>query len=202
MSRSANIVDSWSASEYNKTASFVYSTENTAPVLTLLDPRFGDKIIDFGCGSGQVTLELSKVVSDAGFVVGVDSSQSMAGIIVLSIHGLLVSHRRFQIDKAKENGLKEAYVQDIQALDDGFASELLAKRGRFDKVFSSAVLHWCKRDPVGVIRSARKVLKPGGLFAAEFGGWGNCIGRREPSVSPRSHLTIPRRSLCSALGLA
>ena len=183
MSPSVKIVDTWSASEYNKTASFVYSAENTAPIFKLLDPKVGDRIIDFGCGSGEVALELSKVVSDVGFVVGVDSSQSMVGIIVLSIQGLPVSHRRLQIDKAKENGLKEAYVRDIQALDDEFVSELLAKRGRFDKVVSSSALHWCKRDPAGVIRSARKVLKPGGLFAAEFGGWGHLIGKRErPSV--------------------
>jgi ubiquinone/menaquinone biosynthesis C-methylase UbiE len=76
---SARVTDSWSAPEYNKIASFVYSAENTAPVLALLDPKAGDKIIDFGCGSGQVTLELSKVVADVGIVVGVDSSQSMVG---------------------------------------------------------------------------------------------------------------------------
>jgi SAM-dependent methyltransferase len=82
-----------------------------------------------------------------------------------------------QIDKAKENGLENVYVQDIQSLNDEFASGLLVKHGEFDKVFSNAALHWCKRDPVGVIRSAKKVLKPGGTFAAEFGGWGNCTGR-------------------------
>ena len=88
-----------------------------------------------------------------------------------------------QVGKAKESGLENVYVQDIQALDDEFASELLARHGLFDKVFSNAVLHWCKRDPVGVIRSVKKVLKPGGLFAAEFGGWGNLIGRtKHPSL--------------------
>lgn len=81
---SARVIDTWSASEYNKTASFVYSTENTAPVLALLDPKLGDKIIDFGCGSGQVTLQLSKVVTDVGIIVGVDSSQSMVGAIDFS----------------------------------------------------------------------------------------------------------------------
>jgi len=58
------------------------------------------------------------------------------------------------------------------------AYELLVKHGQFDKVFSNAALHWCKQDPVGVIRSVKKVLKPGGVFAAEFGGWGNCVGVR------------------------
>jgi len=153
----ARPADRWSASEYNKTAPYVYSTENTAPIIALLDPKPGEKIIDFGCGTGEVTLKLTEVVTDAGLVVGIDSSQSM-------------------IDKAKENGLGNAHVQDIQALDDEFVSRLAAEHGLFDKVFSNAVLHWCKRDPVGAIRSVKKVLKPGGIFAAELGGWGNCIG--------------------------
>lgn len=80
-------VDIWSASEYNNIASFVYSTEYTAPILTLLDPRPGEKIIDFGCGSGDVTLKISKVVTNAGLVVGIDSSQSMVNIIVFSAKG-------------------------------------------------------------------------------------------------------------------
>lgn len=78
-----------------------------------------------------------------------------------------------------------AHVQDIQALDDKFVSRLVADHGLFDKVFSNAVLHWCKQDPVGAVRGVNKVLKPGGIFAAEFGGWGNCIG---PSLTkPRGH---------------
>ena len=62
-------------------------------------------------------------------------------------------------------------------------SELLDRHGRFDKVFSNATLHWCKREPVGVIRNVKKVLKPDGLFVAEFGGWGNCTGRVTPPSS-------------------
>ena len=82
---SVKTVGTWSASEYNKTAPFVYSTEHTAQILALLDPKPGDKIIDFGCGSGEVTLKLSEVVSDVGIVVGVDSSQNMASTFALSV---------------------------------------------------------------------------------------------------------------------
>ena len=67
----------YSADSYNKTASFVYSDAYTAPVLSLLDPKPDERIIDFGCGSGEVTLELAKAVGQGGLVVGVDASESM-----------------------------------------------------------------------------------------------------------------------------
>ena len=51
-------------------------------------------------------------------------------------------------------------------------------RGGFDAVFSNATLHWCKRDPAGVLQSAKSVLKPGGRFAAELGGFMNVVGVR------------------------
>src|SRR6266446_3474268 len=78
----------WSASLYNKTASFVYSTTYTAPVLELLSAQSGERILDLGCGSGELTLVLQDVVGqkDGGLVVGIDFSESM-----VSAHRL-VSH--------------------------------------------------------------------------------------------------------------
>lgn len=74
--------DTWSAQKYNNVASFVYSPKYTSAVLTLLDAKPGEHIIDFGCGSGEVTLELQKIVGETGKVVGVDASQSMVCSIV------------------------------------------------------------------------------------------------------------------------
>lgn len=45
--------------------------------------------------------------------------------------------------------------------------------GKCDKIFSNAALHWCSRDPLSVLVNARKILKVGGLFVAEMGGYGN-----------------------------
>lgn len=47
---------------------------------------------------------------------------------------------------------------------------------KFDAVFSNATLHWCKRDPKGVLDSAKSVLKKGGRLVIEMGGYMNCIG--------------------------
>jgi ubiquinone/menaquinone biosynthesis C-methylase UbiE len=69
----------WSAQLYNRTASFVYSAANTAPVLDLLNARPGERILDVGCGSGEITMLLQDIVEKApgGLVVGMDASQSM-----------------------------------------------------------------------------------------------------------------------------
>ncbi|TFK70363.1 S-adenosyl-L-methionine-dependent methyltransferase [Pluteus cervinus] len=149
----------WSASLYNRTATFVYSQAFTAPVLELLAPKPGERIIDFGCGSGEVTLQINRVVEQkpGGITVGVDLSESL-------------------LAKAKANGLRHAYVGDIQALDP--SRDIPGHEEKFDAVFSNAALHWCRQNPPGVLQSAKAVLKPGGRLVAEMGGFMNCIGVR------------------------
>lgn len=69
----------WSATLYNKAASFVYFPVNTNPILGLLDARPGERMLDVGCGSGEMTLLLQGIVEQlpGGLVVGADKSQSM-----------------------------------------------------------------------------------------------------------------------------
>ncbi|CAA7260979.1 unnamed protein product [Cyclocybe aegerita] len=149
----------WSASQYNKTASFVYSSAYTSPVLDLLAAKPGERILDLGCGSGEVTIVLQKLVEQAegGVVVGTDYSESM-------------------INKAKGNGIKHVFVADAQELELPQDNPSIPRE--FDAVFSNAVLHWCKRNPSGVLDGMRKVLKPGGRIAVEMGGFMNVIGIR------------------------
>ncbi|KAF9463006.1 S-adenosyl-L-methionine-dependent methyltransferase [Collybia nuda] len=149
----------WSASLYNKSAPFVYSPAFTAPVLELLAAQPGERIVDFGCGSGEVTLEIKRIVeqSEGGVVVGVDYSESM-------------------ITQAKINGLQYAYVADIQVPDP--MRDIPEAQEKFDVVFSNAALHWCKGNPAGVLANAKSVLKKGGRLVGEMGGFMNCIGVR------------------------
>ena len=88
----------------------------------------------------------------------------------------------FQIAKAKDNGLRYAFVGDAHDLvvPEEYGP-LLGGGGNeggsgFDAVFSNATLHWCKRDPLAVLRCARRVLKPSGRIVGEMGGFMNCIG--------------------------
>ncbi|KAF8208602.1 S-adenosyl-L-methionine-dependent methyltransferase [Mycena galopus ATCC 62051] len=152
----------WSASLYNKSAAFVYSPAFTAPVLDLLSVQPGEKIIDLGCGSGEVTVVIDEIVKQApgGLVVAVDYSESM-------------------IAKAKEAGLAHAFVSDIQNLDIPMAAFNHNDAAfKFDAAFSNATFHWCKRDPAGVLESIKKILKPAGRLVVEMGGAMNCIGIR------------------------
>ncbi len=63
---------------YNKHADFVYSAKFTSPVLDLLGAKPGEKIIDLGCGTGELTETLLNAVGEQGEVWGVDSSENMA----------------------------------------------------------------------------------------------------------------------------
>ncbi|KAF8755257.1 S-adenosyl-L-methionine-dependent methyltransferase [Rhizoctonia solani] len=146
--------DSWSASQYNKNAAFVYSDAYTQPILELLSLKPGERILDMGCGTGELTCRLREAVGQDGMIVGIDSSQNM-------------------LERAKANGVENIFCPDIQSLTMLDRFESLART--FDAVFTNATLHWCKRDPLGVVQAAKRTLKPGGRFVGEFGGYLNCV---------------------------
>lgn len=86
----------WDAGEYARSAAFVPAMG--APVMDLLAPRRGERILDLGCGDGVLT---QKISATGAVVVGVDGSHEM-------------------IAAARERGL-DAHVMDGQAL--GFGPE-------------------------------------------------------------------------------
>jgi ubiquinone/menaquinone biosynthesis C-methylase UbiE len=67
----------YSASNYNQTAAFVYSAEYTTPILSLLKPSIGERIVDFGCGTGELTLQIQEAVGASGLTVGIDYNNDM-----------------------------------------------------------------------------------------------------------------------------
>lgn len=62
----------WSAADYAANAHFVPALGQ--PVLDLLQPQAGERILDLGCGDGVLT---EKLVALGAHVVGIDSSQDM-----------------------------------------------------------------------------------------------------------------------------
>ncbi|BGP36076.1 hypothetical protein JCM10296v2_007928 [Rhodotorula toruloides] len=161
-----SIDDKWSAQRYNTNANFVYSSQYTSPTLDLLAPRPGERILDLGCGSGDLTIDsLLPAVLPGGSIVGLDSSSSL-------------------LSKARENlspssSLPEADKANLSWIEcDGHDLASLGKDGQFDAVFSNAALHWMKRDPQKVVDGVHGLLESGGRFVGEMGGALNMVGVR------------------------
>ena len=62
----------WNAAKYGRDASFVSQLGN--PVLQLLAPQSGEKILDLGCGDGDLTLQIQNCGCE---ILGIDSSADM-----------------------------------------------------------------------------------------------------------------------------
>lgn len=102
--------DNWDSSLYDDRHSFVWRAG--ASLVDLLDPAFGQRILDLGCGTGHLT---AKIAESGATVVGLDSSTSM-------------------IAQARQNFPKLTFaLADAR----GFRFE-----EPFDAVFSNAALHW------------------------------------------------------------
>jgi trans-aconitate methyltransferase len=95
---------------YEARHSFVWNYG--ADMLPLLAPSLGERILDLGCGPGQLT---AKIAEAGATVVGIDSSPEMIG-------------------QARQN-----YPQLQFKLAD---ATRFSFEERFDAVFSNAVLHW------------------------------------------------------------
>lgn len=103
----------WDPKRYEERARFV--GEGGRPLVELLSPRPGERILDLGCGTGKLTHALA---SASASVLGVDASKDM-------------------IAEARA-----AYPELDFALERG---EALPYDGEFDAIFSNAALHWMPR---------------------------------------------------------
>lgn len=101
---------SWNPELYEARHGFVWQFGKG--VVELLDPQPGEKILDLGCGTGQLT---QKIADHKAEVIGLDVSPEMIG-------------------QARQNFPHLRFV-----LQDATAMQF---EGEFDAVFSNAALHW------------------------------------------------------------
>jgi len=105
--------DSWNANLYDTKHSFISNYGND--LIELLTPKEGEKILDLGCGTGDLANRISAEGAD---VVGVDQSTNMVGQAL-----------------SKYPEIK-FIVGDATSLD---------YKDEFNAVLSNAVLHWIKQ---------------------------------------------------------
>jgi trans-aconitate methyltransferase len=101
---------SWNASEYQNRYSFVWQA--AGDLIGLLSPQPGERILDLGCGPGQLT---ARIAESGATVVGIDRSEAM-------------------IAQARAN----YPLLDLRVAD---ATNFYVD-APVDAVFSNAVLHW------------------------------------------------------------
>ena len=105
----------------------------------------GEKILDFGCGTGSMAEKMAQYLGPEGRVVGFDIGEEM----------LEQAYRRQQKDP------RLSFHR--QRIDDPLPEPF---HGQFDRVFISFVLHGFEQpDRLLIIDNAYKALRPGGIFS-------------------------------------
>ncbi len=121
----------WDSSLYEDRHSFVWKAG--AGVFDLLDPKPGERILDLGCGTGQLTAQIAERGAE---VVGLDSSPAM-------------------VAQARQNYPKMKFM-----LAD---ARTFTVEGQFDAVFSNATLHWVLEPEAAILSMSQALRPGGRL---------------------------------------
>jgi SAM-dependent methyltransferase len=120
---------SWDPDAYARNARFV--SDLGAPVLELLAPRAGERILDLGCGDGALTKKLADLGCD---VVGVDSSApQIEAARRLGLDARVVDGERLTFDAEFDAVFSNAAIHWMHPPDDVVAGvwRALKPGGRF-----------------------------------------------------------------------
>ena len=152
----------WNPAKYERAAGFVAGELGTDLVDWVGPGKFAARrVLDLGCGDGDLSRRL---IAKGAKLFGIDSSPEM-------------------VAAARERGV-QAQVYDARDVGDIAAGAFPTEKADFDMVFTNATLHWvAEKDRV--VAGVRRVLKPGGVFAGEFGGAG-CVAMIQDAVREAS----------------
>ena len=154
----------WDAGAYDRLP--IPMTRWGTVVVSWLDLEGDERVLDAGCGTGQVTERLLERLPD-GEVVALDGSPSM-------------------IDQARERLGEDRVRYVVHDLLDPIPIEPV------DAVLSTATFHWVP-DHDRLFANLAEVLEPGGQLAAPCGGAGNAAERLPCGVIDYVRLNIRAR---------
>jgi trans-aconitate 2-methyltransferase len=137
----------WDAEEYRTSSS--NQKKWALELLAKLDLKGSERVLDIGCGDGEITAAIARRVP-GGSAVGIDSSRDMVDL----------ASKNYPPDRCPNISF---ILQDAREID--FDEE-------FDAVFSNACLHWVI-DHQPVLTGIGRCLKPRGRMLLQMGGKGN-----------------------------
>jgi len=123
------IAQTWDPEKYAQNARFV--SDLGAPVVELLAPKAGEKILDLGCGDGALTIKLAGLGCD---VIGVDSSApQIEGSRRLGLDARVADGERLNFGPEFDAVFSNAAIHWMKRADDVIAGvwQALKPGGRF-----------------------------------------------------------------------
>ena len=123
----------------------IFQQEWGNKLISELNLKGNEDILDLGCGNGLLTAKLAKLVPN-GNVIGVDASEGM-----------------IKVAKEKEENNLKFLLMDINQIDLNL---------QFDFIFSNATLHWIKNHKQ-LWTNIHKLLNPNGFVRFNFAADGN-----------------------------
>ena len=123
----------------------IFQQEWGNKLISELNLKGNEDILDLGCGNGLLTANLARLVPN-GNVIGVDASEGM-----------------IEVAKEKEENNLKFLLMDLNEID---------LNRQFDFIFSNATLHWIK-DHNQLWTKIHKLLNPNGFVRFNFAADGN-----------------------------
>ena len=170
------------ASGVNQSNASLYSTSSSVQYqagcrfVDTLDLKVGAKVLDMGCGTGELTKYIAKQVGDCGKVIGIDPDDARVKLAQENMK--TVSNASFHVGNS----------------DLGF---LNVYRAYFDLYYSNHVYHWLNKEEKAVyVKVAFQSLKPGGLIAVQ------CLTRPDDDIDNRLIESALGRSVSAKIHFA
>ena len=145
----ASLYSTLSSAQYNMGCSF----------LETLNIKLVKKVLDMGCGTGELTRYMAEKVGDFGEVVGIDPDHARVKLAQENMK--MVSNASFLVGTSVSKFLNDN--QDY-----------------YDLHFSNHAYHWLSnKDKASYVKVAFRCLKPGGLIAIQ------CIAEPDDDIDKR-----------------
>eukprot|EP00455_Lapot_gusevi_P025993 TRINITY_DN2743_c0_g1_i2.p1 TRINITY_DN2743_c0_g1~~TRINITY_DN2743_c0_g1_i2.p1 ORF type:complete len:305 (-),score=29.10 TRINITY_DN2743_c0_g1_i2:71-985(-) len=135
------------AEKYSSLA--IWQRKQGLALVDLADLHEGEHVLDVGCGTGELTLEIARRVSPSGFVLGVDNDESR------------ISHCLTHIGSAVASSDMKLNIDFQVCPAETVALALPDRAASFDCIFLNHVIHWIK-DKERALHQFFRLLRPGG----------------------------------------